>query len=287
MATPPNPLMQQAQQSLQNPAAQAAPEVSPIEGIANHTIVQGLLKILSSGAQSYGWTAMSPQERESRTQMEQQKAETLSRMAQTGAYQQGELAYRGQMADTAEARAKTAEEDVKSKSEARETSNKIKQQQADLATAKNEWQKDAAAGRLQAAKQRISNQAAQFEQTFQLRAKQVGIEQAKLELAQQGMDIKKGFLDLAGTAVQQRGTAEGLSTIQQLQSIEFEHPVLSQIFGLDDVKGRVANAQSAGVPGTSPVAPQTAAPSPATNKVDAKRSQKNPPKKAGDPLGIL
>lgn len=281
----PNVLMQQAQQSLQNPAASAVPQANPIEGM--HPVVQAIIKALSSGTQGYGWTAMPPQERESRTGMEQQKADTLARLAQTGAYQQGELAYRGQMADTAEERAKTQAEDVQSKKEARETGNKIKQQQADLATEKNAWQKDAAEGRLAAAKTRISNQASQFEQTFQLRAKQVGIEQAKLELAQQGMDIKKGFLDLAGLAVQQRGTAEGLSTIQQIQGIEYEHPILSQLFGLDDVKGRVSSAQSAGVPGTSPAAPQVAAPPPAANKVDAKRNQKNPPKKAGDPLGIL
>jgi hypothetical protein len=290
MSTPPNPLMEQAQQSLQNPAAQAAPQANPIDALAKHPLIQAIVKAASTGAQSYGWTAMPPQERESRTGMEQQKADTLARLAQTGAYQQGELAYRGDLAKTAQQRADTQEEDVKSKTEARDTSNAIKKQALQLATEKNAWQKDLAQGRLGAVKDRISNQASQFEKTFQLRAQQVGIEQAKLELAQQGMDIKKGYLDLAGTAVQQKGTAEGLQTIQQLQSIEYEHPVLSQIFGLDDVKSRVASAQSAGVPGTAPPAgapPAAATPTIPTNKVEAKRNQKNPPKKAGDPLGIL
>lgn len=258
MATPPNPMMAQAQQIMQSPMASAVPQADPVAALANHPVIQALVKALSSGAQGFGWTAMYPQEREQRTGMEQQKAETMARLAQTGAYQQGELATRQQMADTAQQRAEAYGEDVKSKAEARETGNLIKQQMANLATEKNAWQKEAAEGRLQAAKQRITNQAQQFEQTFQIRSKQVGIEQAKLELAQQGMEIKKGFLDLAGTAIQQKGTAEGLQTIQQLQSIEYEHPILSQIFGLGDVKQRATEAQGAGIPGTTP--PATAAP---------------------------
>jgi hypothetical protein len=285
-------MMGQATQAMNNPIAQPAPSPGGQIDPGIHPVIAKIIQALAGGAQAYGWTGQSPQERVERTQMQQQKAETLARMAQTGAYQQGELGIRQQMADTAGQRAGTQAEDVKSKSEARDTANQIKQQMADLASEKNEWQKDMSAGRLTQAKQRISNQAAQFEQTFQLRAKQVGIEQAKLELAQQGMGIKQGFLDLAGVAVQQKGTAEGLQTIQAIQNLAFEHPILSQAFGLDDVTKRVSSAQGAGIPGTSPgappaaggpTAPLTAPPAPNVpmGKVSAKRNQKAPPAPSG------
>lgn len=277
MSMPPDPtqgLMQQAQQSMNNPMAQAVPQGGGIAGIANHPLIQKLIQGLGQIAQSYGWTGQSPQERLERTQMEQQKAETMARMAQTGAYQEGELQNRQLMAQTGAAREKDYAADVASKDEARKTGEKIKQQMADLQQEKSNWQKDLSQGRLDAAKSRISNQAAQFEQTFKLRAQQVGIEQAKLELAEQGMGIKKGFLDLANTALAQRGTDEGLNTITKLQSLAYEHPILSQVFGLDDVTKAVTESKGAGIPGVGQNPPQTAVP---TNKIQAKRNQRNPP----------
>jgi hypothetical protein len=259
-----------------------------------HPVIQQIIQALSGGMQSAGWSGASPQNRLERTQLEQQKAETMARMAQTGAYQSGELGVRQQLADTAGKNAATREEDEKRKKEQGDTANAIKQQMTDLATEKNEWQKDMASGRLAQAKQRISNQAAQFEQTFKLRVQQVGIEQAKLELAQTGMGIKQGFLDLANTALSQKGTAEGLQAIQAIQGLAFEHPILNQIYGLDDVTKRVGQAQGAGIPGVGAgggAAPTVGAPSPptpappATNKIDAKKAQKKG--KPGDPLGIL
>jgi hypothetical protein len=284
-------MMGQATQAMNNPIAQPAPSPQGQIDSGVHPIIAKIIQALATGAQSYGWTGQSPQERLERTQMQQQKAETLARMAQTGAYQTGELGIRQQMADTAQQRAGTQAEDVKSKTESRDTANQIKQQMADLASEKNEWQKDMSAGRLAQAKQRISNQAAQFEQTFKLRSQQVGIEQAKLELAQQGMGIKQGFLDLANTALNQKGTAEGIDTITKLQGLAFEHPILSQVFGLDDVTKAVGQARGAGMPGTTPggaapggpTAPLPAPPAPniPTNKVSAKRSQKAAPAPAG------
>lgn len=287
MSLPPDPtqaLMQQAQTSMQNPMAQAVPQGGGVIDPSVHPIIAKIIEALSGGAKAYGWTAMPPAERLERTQMEQQKAETMARLAQTGAYQQGELETRRQQADTAADRAKTYAESEQSKAESRDTQNQIKQQMADLATEKNAWMKELASGRLDAAKTRISNQAAQFEKTFQLRAKQVGIEQAKLELAQQGMGIKQGFLDLANTALSQKGTAQGLDTITKLQGLAFEHPVLSQVFGLDDVTKAVSESRGAGMPGVSlGGAPTTGAPTaplpapPAPNKIQAKRNQKAPP----------
>lgn len=276
-------MMGMAQQSLQNPAASSVPQPQGLIDSSVHPVVAAIIKALSGAAGSYGWTSMPPQQRLEAQQMEQQKAETMARMAQTGAYQQGELETRRQQADTAETRAKSYEESVKSQAESRETANKIKQQMADLAQEKSDWQKDMAQGRLDQAKTRISNQAKQFEQTFKLRAQQVGIEQAKLELAEQSMGIKQGFLDLAKTALSQKGTAEGLNTITKLQGLAYEHPILSQVFGLDDVTKAVTESQGAGIPGvgtnTPPItgAPTTApVQTPAPNKIGAKQRQRNP-----------
>jgi len=296
MSTPQNPLVQQppdstqgmmqsAQQSLSNPLASSVPQMGGQIDPSVHPIIAKIIQALSGGAQSYGWASMPPEQRLQAQQLEAQKAETMARLAQTGAYQQGELGYRRDLADVAKQNADTRAEDVQRKREQGDTANQIKQQQADLAAEKSDWQKDMAAGRLSAAKQRIDNQAAQFEKTFKLRAQQVGIEQAKLELAQTGMGIKQGFLDLAGAALNQKGTAEGLQAIQSIQNLAFEHPILSQAFGLDDVTKRVSEARGAGMPGVSsggaPVTggPTAALPSPpATNKVQAKQKQKAAPK---------
>jgi hypothetical protein len=275
--------MQQAQTSMQNPMAQAVPQSGGVIDPSIHPIIAKIIEALSGGAKAYGWTAMPPAERLERTQMEQQKAETMARLAQTGAYQQGELGYRRDMADVASQNAKTRQEEEQRKREQGETALTIKQQMADLATEKNEWQKELASGRLDAAKTRISNQAAQFEKTLGIRIKQVGIEQAKLELAQTGMGIKQGFLDLAGAALNQKGTAEGLQAIQAIQNLAFEHPIQSQLFGLEDVTKRVNESRGAGMPGVSPGgAPATGGPTaplpspPAPNKIDVKRNARKP-----------
>jgi len=277
-------MMAASQQSLQNPMASTVPQGGGGIDSSVHPVIGAIIKALANAAGSYGWTSMPPQQRLEAQNLEQQKAETMARLAQTGAYQQGELAYRGQQADTAEARAKSYGENVQNQKEARDTANQIKQQMADLAQEKSNWQKDMAQGRLDQAKTRISNQAAQFERTFKLRAQQVGIEQAKLELTEQGMGIKQGFLDLAKTALSQKGTSEGLNTITKLQGLAYEHPILSQVFGLDDVTKAVSEAQGAGIPGVgTQAAPTTAAPvtapvqTPIPNKITAKQRQKAPP----------
>ena len=268
--------MGQAQQSLNSPAAQTVPQPQGLIDPSQHPIVGALIKLLSGAAQSYGWTSMPPQQRLEAQSLEQQKAETMARMAQTGAYEQGQIGVRQQLADTAADRAKSYSEDVQSKEEARKTSNEIRQQSVNLAQEKNNWQKDLAQGRLDQAKTRISNQAQQFEKTFQLRAKQVGIEQAKLELSEQGMGIKQGFLDLAKTALSQKGTTEGVQAIQKLQGLQFEHPILSQMFGLDDVSSMVGESKGAGLPGVGGAAPAVGAPAPLPNKVAAKKAQQTP-----------
>jgi hypothetical protein len=97
------------------------------------------------------------------------------------------------------------------------------------------------------------------------------------------MGIKQGFLDLAGAALNQKGTAEGLQAIQAIQNLAFEHPIQSQLFGLEDVTKRVNESRGAGMPGVSPGgAPATGGPTaplpspPAPNKIDVKRNARKP-----------
>lgn len=298
MSTPPNPmldqntaLMQQSQQTMNNPMTSGVPQPGGIPGIENHPVIQAIGQALAKAMQNIGFAGAAPEQRLAGQQMENQKAETMARLAQTGAYQMGSLDVARQKADTGQQRADTAQQDVESKETTRAGQLELGSKKLDLATEANAWKKDIAEGRLEQARQRISNQASQFEKTLQIRIQQVGINQAKLELEKEGLGIKQGFLDLAGTALSQKGTSEGLNTITKLQGLAYEHPLLSHVFGLDDVNSAVGKAQGAGIPGTAPIgtAPQSAAPiqtpAPATNKIDAKRNQKKG--KPGDPLGIL
>jgi len=77
-----NPFAAQAQQSFSNPAASPVPQANPIAAIANHPIVQAILKAVSSGAGAYGWTSMPPQQRLEAQQLEAQKAEAMARLGQ-------------------------------------------------------------------------------------------------------------------------------------------------------------------------------------------------------------
>src|SRR5271163_1119221 len=148
-------LMQQAQQSLSNPMAQSVPQGGGLAGLANHPVVQAIIKAISSGAGAYGWTSTPPEQRLQAQQLEQQKAETMARLAQTSAYQQGELGYRRDLAAVAQQNADTKTKNEASQEEQRKTMADIAKQKQSLADDRNEWQKDLSAGRLDAAKQRM------------------------------------------------------------------------------------------------------------------------------------
>lgn len=89
---PTGPLMNMAQQTLQNPAASAVPQPQGGIDAGVHPVVAGLIKLLANAAQSYGWTSMPPQQRMEAQNMEQQKAEAMARISG----QQQQLGYEGQ-----------------------------------------------------------------------------------------------------------------------------------------------------------------------------------------------
>lgn len=282
MSTPQNPMMQQAMGMMSNPNAQAVPPAQPgVIDPTQHPIIGAIIKALASGMQGFSQTSMDPRERMQRQEMDAQKAEAMGRLAETQAMREQTGQWREEQAATARDRAGTYGEDVESKKQARETSAQIQQSKLDLAKSANEWKQAMAQGRLDVAHQQLTQKAQQFEDMMKIRVKQVGIEQAKLELMDQATQIKAGFLDLGKTALAQRGTTQGADIAMKLSGLSFEHPILSQLIGLDDVSGLVGQGKGAGIPGVGgtpapttgqPTAPISAPPAPNRN---------TPPKKNG------
>lgn len=93
MATPQNPLMQQAAGMFANPNAAAIPPAP--QGVIDpmqHPVIKAIIQALSQGAQNYSMTAMDPRERMQRQEMDAQKAEAMARLGM----QQQQLGYEGQ-----------------------------------------------------------------------------------------------------------------------------------------------------------------------------------------------
>jgi len=278
-----NPLIQsllgQAQQTLGAPMGQPVPQGGGPINALQHPDVAGIIKAIANAAQAYGWVSMMPQERLERTQMQQQKAEALSRLALTGAQEENLAAYRQGQLGVAQENAETRRLNEQSMAE-----NRAFTQQ--LNTSKNEWQKNRAAaqtaiqqGRLQLGVQELQKQyaqlhqtASQFEQMFQIRSAQVGIERAKLELGQQANDIRQEAVEVAktlGTARQETGAGEW----------DRQHFVLSSMFGgISDVLGQALGGMPQELPqtGVNPAIQSPAPTAPPANKFEAKR-----PKAAG------
>lgn len=241
-----------------------------------HPAIAKVIQTLANSAGAFGWTAMPPQEREARTQMEQQKAETMARLAQAGVAQEQTALWRGEQAETARQRAEAYQRNVESQAEARKTQAQIAQDRLDVQRDMVAVRKAATEGRLQVAHQQLEQRASQFEQTFQLRAKQVGIEQAKLELMEQGNLIKQGFLDVARGALSQRGTVEADQVNAKLQEFQREHWIASSVFGFPDITELTSQSRSAGIPGvpvpatgTAPGAAAVSTPAQAASKPNA------------------
>jgi len=296
-----NPLIQslmgQSQQALNAPMGQPVPAANPIAGLAQHPIVQALIKGIGQMAQGYGWTAMMPQEREERTQMQQQKAESLARLAETGAYQEGMLGIRGQQANTQQQRAESYGQNVESQADYRKAQEQNMQDRTQILQDANDWKKEMAAGRLDKAQQMIDQKATQFEQKLALQNKQFGLDKTKVELSGEGLAIKQGMLDLAKTALAQRGTVEGAQAMSKIQQFKIEHPIMSQFMDMSDLDQLIGSSGGAGVPGVAPVAPTPVQPTPTgvpgvvpkpstTGKANAKRQQAGGGK-PGDPLGLF
>jgi len=278
-----NPLIQsllgQAQQTLGAPMGQPVPQFAGSINALQHPIAQALIKAIAQGAQSYGWTAMMPEERLKRTELQQQKGEALARLAETGAYQEGMLGVRQGQLGVAQENADTRQANERSLEENRQFTQRLN-------AAKNAWQKTRAEaqtaigqGHLQLGVQELQKQyaqlhqtASQFEQMFQIRSAQVGIERAKLELGQQANDIRQEAVEVAktlGTARQETGAGEW----------DRQHYILSSMFGgISDVLGQALGGMPQALPqtGINPAVQPPAPTAPPANKFEAKR-----PKAAG------
>lgn len=292
------PMMQQSQQAMNVPTGQAVPQASPLQGLAQHPLVQALIKGIANAAQSYGWTAMQPQERLERTQLQQQKAETLAKLAETGAYQGANIDVRNRAQDTNAAKQVTNEGklDLAGKTfdlkEAKQTFDQgMAQSKLSLAQDANEWKKDIAQGRLSQGADRILNQAQQFQEKLDqmrdLQTRGLDIRQYQADIQAQMVPIRQGLLELGQTALSQRGTIEGAQAQSKIQQFTIEHPIMSSILGLDDINKLAGQAGQAPIPGVAPTqgppaggAPPSAAPpnvgAPTNAKAQAKANQKKP-----------
>lgn len=248
-----------------------------------HPALAKVIQALSQGAGAYGWTAMPPQERLERTQLEQQKAETMARLAQAGVGMEQTNLWRGEQAETARNRAEAYSRNVASQEEARKTKAQIDQHRVDVQADMVKVREAIGQGRIKLGYDTLDQRASQFEQLYKIRAGQLGVEQAKVELMDQANEIKRGFLAVAQGTLSQRGTVEGAQLAQKLQTLQLEHPILSQIIGLDDVAGAVSESRGAQIPGVSPsntpLVPAATAPIPAAPTPQKPRPNAPAPKK--------
>lgn len=296
------PLMQMAQQSMQGPMNQPVPQMGGQIDPMQHPIIGAIVKALASAAQTGGWTAMMPEERLQRQQMQQQKAETLANLAGTQAYREGMLGYRGGELYQGQEKVGQGQQKIDLATQKQNFDQAMAQSKLDLATEANNWHKDIAEGRLDQGATRILNQAQQFEdrlkQIDDLQKRGLDIRAYQAEIQNQMVPIRQGFLELGQTALAQKGTEAGVQTQTKLQQFALEHPILSSMFGLDDLSKMAGQAQQAPVPGVAPppalgqplpgaaapaVPPATAAPA-GGGKLGAKAAQKTPKATGGTHL---
>jgi hypothetical protein len=264
MSTPANPLqgfdpaalMQQSQQTLQSPMAQTVPQGGGQIDPTQHPVIAALIRALSQGAQSYGWTAMQPAERLQRQELEQKKAETLGSLASTSAYREGELSNKATLAAIAQQNAETKSKAEQSEAENREFNQTINQRKVTLAENQNTWRQAIAQGHLDQAHAALDLRAKDFEKTFSVMVDKVGIDRAKLALGEEANQIRAGMVDVARQSLSQRGTMEGAQLQEKVGSWDKEHWILSSLFGgLGDISSMNQNTANAPTPGVAPMAP--------------------------------
>lgn len=299
MGNPTDPtqmLMQQAQTSLQNPLAQPVPQ--PQGGIDQgvHPVIAAIIKALSGGAQSYGWTGIPPEQRIQRQHMEQQKAETMARMAQTGAYQEGELGIRRDLATTAGRNADTKAGELSRKQSWDEFKQSMQKQQEEDKVEHNKAIEALAQGRIDEASRHNDTYLQSVKNHYQAAEQNVGLGYGKLAVQQDLANILRYRSQLEATTVQQRGTENGVKAQLELSKMESDH-WLQGLLGSGGMPSAQQSVQQAlpmpgaaqpnpsqGIPGVSPGgAPATGSPPttslpapPATNKIQAKKNQQSP-----------
>jgi hypothetical protein len=239
MTTPPNPLMAMAQQSMQNPAAQATPQPSGMVNPSQHPLIGALLKGLAQMAQSYGWTAMPPQERLERTQLEQQKAEAMARLGQS----QQQIGLEGQRVGIEGQRAATEAQSVKQtgqyqQGELAESSKRTKieekRSQIDQQRADQEYQMKLKDHDLRT--QQLEEETRSHKATESYESRRIGVEQRANELAGDRIDMeKKHFEDTVALQgkqyTRQLAEDERKQLHTALDDYYKEHPWIANITG--------------------------------------------------------
>lgn len=248
-----------------------------------HPVLAKVIQGLSNAAGAYGWTAMSPQEREQRTQMEQQKAETMARLGQTGVYQQGELEYRKSLADVAARNAATREGELGRKVSFDEFRQGMMKQQEEDKVNHNKAIEALQQGRIDEASRRNDAYLESVKNRYQVAEQNVGLGYGKLAVQEDLANILRYRSQLEAISTQQRGTDMGIKATQELAKMESDHWIqnLLGMGGVPTSQGAVqqavplpgAIAPTAGAPASQPTAPL---PPPAPNKAEAKRRQKTP-----------
>lgn len=300
MSTPPNPmldqnnaLMQQSQQTMNNPMTGGVPQPSPISGIANHPVIQAIVQGLAHAMQNIGFAGAAPEQRLAGQQMENQKAETMARLAQTGAYQMGSLGISQQKADTGDVNAATRLKDVNRRMSMDEFTQGMRQQVEADKVEHNKALEALGQGRIDESAKRNDAYLQSVKNRYEIAEQNVGLGAGKLAVQQDLANILRYRSALEGVSVAQRGTQQGVQAEQELAKMETDHWLqnLVGMGGFPRAQGAVnsavplpgattptGTAPSAGPAlGGPPEAPTTAAPvqtPKATNKIQAKRNQK-------------
>lgn len=246
-------LMGQAQQTMSNPMGQAVPQGGgPLDAL-KHPIVAALIKGLAQAAQGFGWTAMQPNERVERTQLQQQKAESLARLAETGAYQGGMLGVRQQQADTSQQRADTYQQQAETQKQRADAYERATAAKIDYEKSSLDIRKQLGEGKIQEAYAALSEKADDFtrklEQDKDIAQQNIGIKQAHQSTYQ-------GYVDMLGqlrsTALQQGNTKIAEQAQQKLAEIQSKSWV-QDLFGMAGPSTAAGAAQAVGSPQALPV----------------------------------
>lgn len=213
-------MMQQSQASMNNPMAQAVPH---IESLMQHPLVQGFLKVLSAGAQAYGWSAMQPEERLQRQQMEQQKAEALAKQAA----QQQQLGYEGQRVGLEGQRVGIEQQRATQEGayqtgmlSGAEKSRAIEQQRAGYEGQRVGIDQQRADQEHQVALQRLDNEAKTLEESIRAHKAEEKIGGARLSIEQKANDIASRRLDIEAKHYEDTLSLQGKQFDRQLAEDE-------------------------------------------------------------------
>jgi len=289
-----NPVIQsllgQSQQAMNAPMGQPVPQGGGPINALQHPLVAGITKAIANAAQSYGWTAMMPQERLERTQLQQQKAEALSRLGLAGTEAEMNFGIRQQLANQGEEkvgilqqRANTAEEMAKVQKERADAYDRAVNARADYDKTALQIRQQLGQGRIDEAYKALAEKADDFtrklEQDRDIAKQNIGIKQTHQNTYQQYVEM---LGQIRTAAVQQNNTRIAEQAQQKLAEIQSKNWV-QDLFGMAGPATATGAAQAVGMPQGLPSIAQPPSTTPnvtrPTNKGQAKAG---PPKPGGN-----